>query len=347
MSCSRHRLQTDRLDDKEKFISIWKRAGKDEPLTLFVDKFPRNAAMVFSEVWKNQLEKQSGVSASLVIEDQYMEPYKRILDWINLCVDEGNDIKFPEVSQPCSQLFLFAITLIQSLLRPIVFDQAGLFNNVSQIQDAENPLHVVLDVISVANYIKVPPMSLQEQLKKSAIKYARKALIESDYVERLYNDAHPQYLGDEPALQEAAAASIFEAWWTRKLDEPKHNDFCSFLEQMRGYFPKLDDDLNGRFEEKKAFIEQKREERKSGQRGGGAGQGYGDSHGNGGDDGNGGNGGNGNGYGKNDGASGDWGNVAAVSGDELGEWGASAHDNACGTGNDDQAGGWTTGDGGW
>lgn len=29
-----------------------------------------------------------------------MEPYKRLLDWINLCVDQGNDIKFPEVSPP-------------------------------------------------------------------------------------------------------------------------------------------------------------------------------------------------------------------------------------------------------
>lgn len=220
----------------------------------------------------------------------------------------------------------------------------------------------MLDVISVANYIKVPPMSLQEQLKKGAIKYARKALIESDYVDRLYNDAHPQYLGDEPALQEAAAASIFEAWWTRQLDEPKHDDFCSFIEQMRGYFPKLDEDLNGRFEEKKAFIEKKREERKNGQRGGGAGQGYGDSYGNGGNG-----SGNGNDYGNKDGPDGGWGNAAAVGGDDLdewgtsnntsnnagtadvggGEWGATAHGNGCGTGHDAQSGDWATGDGGW
>lgn len=106
-SCIRYRLQSDRLDEKEKFISIWKRGGKNEPLTLFVDKFPRNAAMVFSEVWKNQLEKQSAGSTALVIEDVHMEPYKRILDWINLCVDEGNDIKFPEVSQPRPPCFFF------------------------------------------------------------------------------------------------------------------------------------------------------------------------------------------------------------------------------------------------
>lgn len=62
-------------------------------------KFPRGAAAVFSEVWSKQL---NGSAGALIIEDDYVEPYKRILEWINLCVDEGNDIKFPEVGDTSS-----------------------------------------------------------------------------------------------------------------------------------------------------------------------------------------------------------------------------------------------------
>lgn len=96
----RHRLQTDRQDGSEKFISIWIRLNKNAGLVEFVPKFPRAAAAVFSEVWKKALDGSGG---ALIVEGNLdREALKRILDWINLCVDEGNDIKFPEVrpSQP-------------------------------------------------------------------------------------------------------------------------------------------------------------------------------------------------------------------------------------------------------
>ncbi|KAF3762991.1 hypothetical protein M406DRAFT_331564 [Cryphonectria parasitica EP155] len=219
-------LKTDRENGEEKFISIWQRSGKNEPLQSFVDKFPRNAAMAFSEVWKRELENE-GSFAALVIDDENLDPYKRLLDWINQCVDEGNDIKFPE------------------------------------IEDEENALNILLEIIVVADQLKVPEMSLQEGLKKRAMKYARKGLINLDYVERLYDEGHFQYLGPSEALQEAASASIFEAWWTRKLDEPEYNDYCSFIEQMRAVFPKLDEDLNKRFDDKKEHIEKKKAEKKA------------------------------------------------------------------------------------
>lgn len=62
-------------------------------------KFSRGAASVFSEVWRDQLK---GGGGAIVIHEKsrpgnYLEPYKRILAWIDLCVEEGNDIKFPEV----------------------------------------------------------------------------------------------------------------------------------------------------------------------------------------------------------------------------------------------------------
>lgn len=181
----------------------------------------------------------------------------------------------------------------------------------------------MLDIIATANQLKIPEMSLQEQLKKSAMKYARKALIGWEYVERLYDQDNDLYI-DDPTLQEAAAASIFEAWWTHQLDDPELDEYCSFLEQMRVEFPKLDEDLNGRFAEKKAFIEKKREERKNPQlRGDGAGDRYGsgDKHGNGND------------QGSTNGADGGWGNAAAATaGDAADEWGTSGEQHKLDTG---------------
>lgn len=176
-------------------------------------------------------------------------------------------------------------------------------------------MHALLDIIVVANQIKVPEMSLQEQLKKQAAKYARKSLIHYEYLEMLYDESHPNYIGDA-ALQEAGAASVFEAWWTKLLDEPEYADYCSFLEQMRVEFPKLDEDLNARFEEKKTFIEQKRAERKA-ERHAGASKYAGDD------------------YPKNDGADGGWGNAAAAGADSNGEWGVNNGDASATT-----TGGW-------
>lgn len=72
---------------------------KATTLNVFMDKFSREAAVVFSENWRKQLD---GSCAALIIDLEsigpgFKEPLKRILEWINMCVDEGNDIKFPEV----------------------------------------------------------------------------------------------------------------------------------------------------------------------------------------------------------------------------------------------------------
>lgn len=61
-----------------------------------VTAFSRSAAIVFSNVWKKQLESNPSL---LVLKGSNMEPYKRILDWINMCIEEGNDIRFPDVSR--------------------------------------------------------------------------------------------------------------------------------------------------------------------------------------------------------------------------------------------------------
>lgn len=157
----------------------------------------------------------------------------------------------------------------------------------------------------------VPEMSLQEHLKKSVIKYARKDLIEIENVERIYDVDHFEYLGPSEALREAAAASIFEAWWSRKLDEPKYDDYCLWMEQMRIQFPQLDDDINKRFDDKKQFIEKKEEERKAQKVAAAA---TNDGPGDGGS-------GHNTSYSNTNGADGGWGTAAAAVGDGTGEWG--------------------------
>lgn len=94
-----HRLQTERLDGVEKFVTIFKRTGKGRPLEVYREKFPRKGLAVFSERWKKEIDRE-GNAGLLIIEEASgnMLPYDLILDWINLCIDEGNDIKFLEVS---------------------------------------------------------------------------------------------------------------------------------------------------------------------------------------------------------------------------------------------------------
>lgn len=94
-----HRLQTERYDGVEKFVTIFKRTGKGRALEVYRENFPRKALTVFSEVWKKEIDRE-GNTALLIIDDASgnMLPYNLILNWIELCIQEGNDIKFPEVS---------------------------------------------------------------------------------------------------------------------------------------------------------------------------------------------------------------------------------------------------------
>ncbi|PSR92309.1 hypothetical protein BD289DRAFT_481063 [Coniella lustricola] len=275
------KLLEDRQSDEEKFVSVWHRAGRNKPLQLVLDKFPRNAAMTFSPVWKKQLEDGAS-SAVLVIEDEYLAPYKLLFKWINECVENGNDIKFPEFED-------------------------------------ENAINTLFDVLVAANQVQIPEMSLQEHLKKRAIKHARKSLIGLDYVDAVFDENHSMYLGPSPALEEAVCASIFEAWWSRTLDAPDYQSYSVGVEELREMYPKLNDGLNECFESKKTYIEQKKTERK-GQKGqrtaasSRANDDYGNegSHENINDYG---------GY-SNDGADGGWGSAADATIDTVGEWGA-------------------------
>lgn len=184
----------------------------------------------------------------------------------------------------------------------------------SQIINSDHALHLLLDIIHVADHLKIPEMSLQAHLKKAAIKYARHNLIDIEYIERIYDEQHPLYTDISEPLREAAAASIFEGWWNCVLDGPEYDDYCSYLEQMRAKFPKLDEALNKRFDEKKEYIQKKREEKREERRQGRASAGGGGGH---------------SGYRASSavdypeasGPDGGWGDAAATTGeDTAGEW---------------------------
>ncbi|ROW15610.1 hypothetical protein VPNG_02204 [Cytospora leucostoma] len=213
-------IQVERVDGNEKLVPVWYRPAFDQPLKSLEKSVSRNAAMLFSEVWEKQLQSSPNV---LVLKGTNMEPYKLILVWIDMCIEEGNDVKFPDINED------------------------------------EHQLHILLEVIATANFLKIPEGSLQVGLKKRAPVYARKHLIDLDTAERIYDENDKEYTND---LQEIAAISIFEAWWTKKLDEPEYDEYMGFLEQMRAEYPKLDEDLRTQFQKKKDFIEGKREEKK-------------------------------------------------------------------------------------
>lgn len=120
----------------------------------------------------------------------------------------------------------------------------------------------MIDIILLANKLKIPEMSLQAHLKKAAIKYARKSLIDTEHIVLIHDETADEYLGESEPLREAAAASVFEAWWSRVLDEPEYDEYCSYLEQLRVKFPKLDEDINKRFDDKQEYIKKKREEKR-------------------------------------------------------------------------------------
>lgn len=88
---------------------------------------------------------------------------------------------------------------------------------------------------------------------------ARKHIIDLDTVARIYSKEDSDY---DDGLQETAAISIFEAWWTYKLEDAEFDEYMSRLEDMRVEYPQLDADLHQQFDRKKEFIEGKREERK-------------------------------------------------------------------------------------
>lgn len=162
-----------RTEGNDKLVPVWYRPAFDQPLKSLEKSVSRNAAMLFSEVWEKQLQSSPNV---LVLKGTNMEPYKLILGWINMCIEEGNDVKFPDVSLIKSRLTSRLHPILPGAIRQMAFHHlpfivyrsatGDLPNQKAQINEDEHQLHVLLDVIAAANFLKIPEGSLQVGLKK-------------------------------------------------------------------------------------------------------------------------------------------------------------------------------------
>lgn len=119
-----------RTEGNDKLVPVWYRPAFDQPLKSLEKSVSRNAAMLFSEVWEKQLQSSPNV---LVLKGTNMEPYKLILDWVNMCIEEGNDVKFPDVSSIKAQLTSRLHPIFPVAIRRIAFHHSHLSCTAPQL----------------------------------------------------------------------------------------------------------------------------------------------------------------------------------------------------------------------
>lgn len=91
---------------------------------------------------------------------------------------------------------------------------------------------------------------------------ARKVLMSWEEVEWFYSSPSLKACGDP--VREVAAASVFWAWWTHKLDDDETPDDMKFLDVLRREIPKLDQDLHDWCERNEQEVRKKWEDKKNG-----------------------------------------------------------------------------------
>lgn len=134
--------------------------------------------------------------------------------------------------------------------------------NIQQIQDlatSERGLQPIIDIMLVAEKLKIPTASFNKFLLKKMTTIARDYLIDLETVSRIFDsgDTGIYNLG----LQDVAATSIFSHWYDYKLDAPEYDDYMCDLCEMRENIPELDAALHKAVQEKNEFLRKKRQER--------------------------------------------------------------------------------------
>lgn len=100
---------------------------------------------------------------------------------------------------------------------------------------------------------------MQIPLLKKLLPLSRKAIIPLDLVRQIFDSFSPlNALG----LQEVAATSIFEAWYTWKLEEDCYDEYMYELTDLRDGIPELDQCLHEAVEKKDAWIKERREKKR-------------------------------------------------------------------------------------
>ncbi|EXJ87788.1 hypothetical protein A1O1_04715 [Capronia coronata CBS 617.96] len=210
----------------EPTISIFYKPTKSAALQLLDGKFPQDAAMVFCDRIRRELLDNSGTK-SFTVTGNDVTGLNEVLAWIKQCVSEGSIIKYKDLSD-----------------------------------DTPNLLTAYANVIVSATYLGIPARDLAEGLTKRMQAIARRVLMSWDEVEWFYNSPALRACGD--SVREVAAASIFWAWWNRKLDDEETPDDMMFLDVLRQEISKLNDDLHNWCDRNEQAIRAKWEEKKNG-----------------------------------------------------------------------------------
>ncbi|EXJ82998.1 hypothetical protein A1O3_06815 [Capronia epimyces CBS 606.96] len=210
----------------EPTISIFYKPAKTAPLQLLDGKFPQDAAIVFCDRIRRELMDNSGAK-SFTVTGGDLTGLTEVLAWIKQCVSEGSIVKYKDLGD-----------------------------------DAPNLFTTYANVIISATYLAIPARDLVEGLTKRMHGIARKVLMSWEEVEWFYKSPSLKASGD--SVREVAAASIFWAWWTRKLDDDETPDDMMFLDVLRQEIPKLDQDLHAWCERNEQEIRKKWELKKNG-----------------------------------------------------------------------------------
>lgn len=135
----------------------------------------------------------------------------------------------------------------------------------------ESGIQPCIDIMIVANKLKIPTASFNKFIIKKLLPLARNNLIKLDAVKLIFDSASDVY---DLGLQEVAVESIFKHWYDYKLDGEEYDEYMEELGEMRKCMPELDEALHKAVEDKDAWLKGKRAERaeaKAAEEAGGAG----------------------------------------------------------------------------
>lgn len=124
----------------------------------------------------------------------------------------------------------------------------------------ETGLKPFIDIMIVAEKLKIPTASFNKFMVKKLTFMARDYLIDLPTVSRIFDSGNAEVY--DLGLQEVAAASIFSHWYDYKLEDPEFDDYMEELTEMRKNIVELDDALHKALEDKDAWLKNKRQERR-------------------------------------------------------------------------------------
>ncbi|KPI42063.1 uncharacterized protein AB675_5631 [Cyphellophora attinorum] len=212
-------------DDFQKhFVPIFHRNPATGALDLIVQKFPREALVLFSDLFRADIIRGEKLIELPKHCDE--KAIKEILEWIRRCIENKEIVEFD------------------------TYDE-----------DDPETLARYIKIIRAAESIEVPARDFQEKIIKRMRKMAK---FQREKDRRLSWDLIEDIYRDETApadLRQVAAATIFFSWWSGHLDSEDTPEEMEVLSELREDYPDFDKDLKAEFEDQKRFIDERKAKR--------------------------------------------------------------------------------------